>query len=89
MKSNKYGELATKEHLLTGKPITRLEAMVFFGVSDLTKVVYRMRQEGWILNSRYTPYAAAVRRVNDYAVLRPPKNLPIREIQLTEYWLSK
>jgi len=35
------------------------------------------------------PYAAAVVRVNQHAVLEPPPNLPIREIQLTEYQISK
>ena len=89
MRPNRYGELATKEHILSGKPITRLEAIVFFGVSNLTVVIYRIRKEGWTIKSRPTPYAAAVRRVDEYAVLRPPQNLPIREIELTEYWLSK
>jgi hypothetical protein len=35
------------------------------------------------------PFAAAVKRVNELAVVQPPANLPIREIQLTEYWMEK
>jgi hypothetical protein len=90
MKKNRYGNiLAMKEHLLSGNPITRLEAMVLFGIPDLTKPISVLRREGWIIKSRLLPFIAVVKRVNEHAVLQPPKNLPIREIQLTEYWLSK
>jgi hypothetical protein len=90
MKKNKYGNIfAMKEHLLSGNPITRLEAMVLFGIPDLTKPISVLRREGWIIKSRLLPFIAVVKRVNEHAVLQPPKNLPIREIQLTEYWLSK
>jgi len=90
MKNQRYGiAMAVKEHLHSGNPITRLEALVLFGVSNLTDVISEMRKEGWIIESRSVPFAAAVKRVNEYAVLEPPKNLPVREIQLTEYWMSK
>lgn len=90
MKNQKNGILmAVKEHLHSGQPITRLEALIFFGVSNLPEVVSAMRKGGWIIQSRQIPFAAAVKRVNEYAVLEPPKNLPVREIQLTEYWMSK
>ena len=81
--------LAAKEHLLEGKPITRLEAMVLYGLPDLPNVISDMRNQGWTIETRTTPFAAALKRVNEHAVLTPPKNLPIREIQLTEYWLSR
>ena len=90
MKTSKYGyALAVKEHLLAGNPITRLEALILYGLSNLTDVISEMRKTGWIIESRAVPFAAAVKRVNEYAVLTPPNNLPIREIQLTEYWMSK
>ena len=81
--------IAAREHLLEGKPLTRLEAMVLYGVPDLTKLISDMRKQGWTIHSQKIPYAAAARRVNEHATLRPPKNLPVREIQLTEYWVSK
>ena len=90
MKSNRFGmALAAKEHLLEGKPITRLEAMVLYGLPDLTKVISDMRKQGWVIKSRAVPYAAAVKRINEYATLTPPKNLPVKEIQLTDYWMSR
>lgn len=81
--------MGVKEHLHSGKPITGLEAMVLYGVAHLPKVIKDMRQEGWTVHLRPVAYAAAVKRVNEYAVLQPPQNLPVREIQLTEYWMSK
>lgn len=78
-----------KEHLATGHPITRLEAIVIFGVSDLVSTIRHMRNQGWVIQSRLITYAAASKRLNQFAVLQPPANLPVREIMLTEYWISK
>ena len=90
MSTNKNGlSFAVKEHLILGNPITRLEAIILFGVPDLTRLVCYMREQGWVIKSKKIPFATAVKRVNDYALLRPPQNLPTREILLTEYWLSK
>ncbi len=81
--------LAAREHLAAGQPITRLEAMVLYGVANLPDLVKEMRRQGWIVKSRAVPYAAAVTRVNRHAVLQPPANLPTREIRLTEYQVSR
>jgi hypothetical protein len=81
--------LATREHLLSGKPITRIEALVLFGLSNLPELVYEMRKQQFIIKSRKVSYATAMVRINQYAVLTPPANLPIREIMFTEYWVSK
>ncbi|TGT56614.1 hypothetical protein EN813_042410 [Mesorhizobium sp. M00.F.Ca.ET.170.01.1.1] len=80
---------AAKEHLVSGQPLTRLEALVLFGVSNLPELIYEMKGQGWTVKKRNIPYAMAMVRINKYAVLTPPANLPIREIQLTEYWVSK
>jgi hypothetical protein len=90
MKSLKHGlVMAAREHLLKGKPITRLEAIILYGVPDLTKLISDMRKQGWTVQSKKIPYAAAARRVNEHAVLKSPKNLPVKEILLTEYWVSR
>jgi phage gp16-like protein len=81
--------LAAREHLASGQPLTRLEAMILYGVANLPDVVAEMRRQGWLIKSRQTTYAAAMNRVRRYAELTPPKDLPVREIILTEYWLSK
>ena len=90
MKNNNYGlALAAREHLASGHPLTRLEAMIFFGVANLPDVIKELRKQGWVIQSRKIPFAAAVKRVNEVAVLEPPKNLPQREIVITEYWIHK
>ena len=76
---------AAREHLLAGNPLTRLEALVLFGVSNLPELVYEMKRQQIIFKKRNITYAAAMVRINKHAVLKPPQNLPIREILLTEY----
>ena len=88
--SNSNGiALAAREHLLSGQPLTRLEALVLFGLSNLPELVYEMRGQGFKIDTKKVAYAAAMVRINKHAVLKPPANLPIREIQLTEYWVSR
>jgi hypothetical protein len=77
--------LAAREHLVSGNPITRLEAIVLFGLPDLTRLITDVRREGFIVRSKRVPYAAAVARINKHAVLTPPSNLPTKELQLVEY----
>ena len=81
--------VAVKDHLLSGQPITRMEAMVLFGLSNLPEVVYELRQQKFIIKSRKVSYATAMVRINKHALLKPPENLPIRDIMFTEYWVSK
>ena len=90
MRNDKHGlTLAAREHIAEGKPITRLEALVFFGVSNLTDLISELRKQGWVIKSRQVPYALAIKRINEHAVLQPPPNLPVREIIMTEYQLSR
>ena len=90
MTNHRFGlALAAREHLASGQPITRLEALVLYGVANLPDVIKEMRHQGWVIESRQVPYAAAVARINKHAVLKPPGNLPVREIQFTEYWVNK
>lgn len=90
MKALRYGlVMAAKEHLAAGEPITRLEALVLYGISNLPDVVLEMRKQGWVIQSQPVAFAAALARVNRHAQVVPPQNLPAREIQLTEYWVSK
>lgn len=81
--------LAAREHLMSGQPLTRMEALVLFGLSNLPELVYELRQQGFIVKSKKVPYATAMVRINKHAALTPPPNLPIREIMFTEYWVSR
>jgi len=66
-----------------------LEAIILFGVPDLTKLISDLRRDGYIIQTRQIAYAAAVTRVNRHAKLEPPANLPVKEISLTDYWISR
>lgn len=81
--------LAVREHLADGLPLTRLEAITLFGVSNLTTIISSLRREGWQIESQLIPYARAVVRLNKQITFSPPENLPTREILLTEYRLQK
>jgi len=81
--------LAAREHLASGKPLTRLEAIALYGVANLPDVIKKMRRHGWIIKSRNVSYAVALARLNQFTVFQAPKNLPIKEIQFTEYWVTK
>lgn len=86
---NPYGVPATREYLLAGNLITRLEAMVLFAVPDLTKLVADLRREGHEVKRRTVPLSVAIRRANEAATLVPPPALPVRDITLTEYWIEQ
>lgn len=88
-KDRHSGVLAAREHLLSGEPMTRLEAITLFGVPDLTKLISDLRRDGFIVHTRQVSYLVAVTRVNKHAVLQPPANLPVKEITLTDYWVGR
>ena len=81
--------LAVREHFSSGKPLSRLEAMILYGMSDLPKAVNFLRREGWEIKAKKVPYARALVRLNQLVEVKVPGNLPIREIILTEYQLTK
>jgi hypothetical protein len=81
--------LAAREHLASGQPLTRLEAIALYGVANLPDVIKEMRRQGWVIKSRNVSYAVALARLNQVMHFEAPKNLPIKEIQFTEYWMSK
>jgi len=77
--------LALKEHIASGNPVTRLEALVFFGVANLPDTIANLRKDGWVITKTTVSFAKAVNRINKHMVFKAPRDLPIREIQLTEY----
>ena len=90
MTKNGYSSItAAKEHLLEGNPLTRLEALVLFGTVSLPRLVREMRSKGWVIESQPISFAAAIKRMENHAKVEPPRNLPIRELQMTEYWVSR
>ena len=80
--------LAVKEHLLEGNRISYLEASLIFGLQNLTATITTFRREGFIVKKQKVLMTKALRRINEVMICRPPAELPIREVKVTEYWFS-
>lgn len=80
---------AFREHLLAGHRVSLLEAMLLFGVQNPNAELTRMKKNGFLIKSARAPMPKIIRRINEYVVCNVPKNLPHKEIQLIEYWISK
>ena len=90
MTNAKYsGASAMLAHMLDGQPMSNLEAMILFGVANPTAELSSIRRGGHLLQKQNVPYAKILRRINQYCKLQPPANLPVREIMMTEYWISQ
>ena len=74
-----------KEHMIAGNPITKIEALILFGIPSLTAVISDMKKNGYKIEKQWVSYAGVLRRINEVAVLQPPSNLPYKELRLTEY----
>jgi hypothetical protein len=79
---------ALTEHLLSGGEISLIESQLIFGVQSLTAELGRLKKKGFFVRSKKVPMAKAIRRANETCTVRPPLNLPVREILITEYWLE-
>jgi hypothetical protein len=89
-KISSYGNvMALKEHILSGEKISRIEALVLFGVQDLNRELLRMKKSGFILKNTKTTMTKIIIRLNKFSICKPPKDLPTNEIIMNEYWLSK
>jgi|TARA_Y100000294_G_C8560507_1_gene338887 hypothetical protein len=90
MSAVKYGKSsALKEHLLAGNRISFIEASIIFGIGNLWNQMKLIKKDGFIVKSEKVSMAKIMRRLNKYAVCKPPKNLPIKDIVMIEYWISK
>jgi hypothetical protein len=81
--------MALREHMLDGKRVSLLEAMLLFGVQNPNAEFARLKQDGFIVKSEKCAMAKIIRRINEYTQCATPANLPVREIVMTEYWISK
>ena len=86
--SNFSGASALLSHLLDGNRVSQLEAMLLFGVQNPASELTRLREAGHFIQKQRVPLAKILRRMNQYCSVAPPAELPIREITMTEYWIS-
>ncbi len=80
---------ALREYMLNDESITRLEATLMFGTQNLPTSISNLRRNGFVIKSQKIPMITVLRRLQKYCVCKPPSNLPIKEILVTEYWVSR
>ena len=86
--ANYSGAPALLAHMLEGHRVSLLEAMIMFGVQSPNAEFGRMKKAGHLIQRKRVPMAKVLRRMNQYCSVAPPAELPIREITMTEYWIS-
>jgi hypothetical protein len=85
----KYGNvMALKEHIISGNKISRIEALVLFGVQDLNRELLRMKKKGFIIKNSKVTMTKIIVRLNKFSICKPPKNLPTNEVIMNEYWVN-
>jgi hypothetical protein len=90
VKKIKYGKTtALKEYLLKGEKISFIEASLLFGVGNLWNQIRLIKKDGFIIKSKKVSMAKIVKRLNEKILCEPPKNLPVKEIEMIEYWISE
>ena len=80
---------ALLEHMLEGHKISTLEATLLFGVQTPTAEMTNIRRKGFLVKKQIVPMVKVLRRINGYCMCEPPSQLPVREIHMSEYWISK
>ena len=90
MSGAKYqGAMALREHMLGGHRVSLLEAILLFGVQNPNAEFTRMKRDGFLIKSERASMAKIIRRTNEYTICKVPKDLPYKEIYMTEYWVSR
>jgi len=88
-KITKYGNvMALKEHIISGNKISRIEALVLFGVQDLNRELLRMKKKGFIIKNSKVTMTKIIVRLNKFSICKPPKDLPTNEVIMNEYWVN-
>lgn len=89
-KTEKFnGHLALLIEMENGRRISRLESQILFGVQNLTADISQLKRQGYMIKTKKVPMARILKRMNDYCTVIPPKQLPVRDIMVSEYWISK
>ena len=83
------GNVALEEYVLKGNRISILEGVLYFGVSNPYEAIRRLKQKGFIIKKSPVTMAKILTRINKQLKVDHFKNLPISDINMHEWWLSK
>lgn len=87
-KTNFKPKDALTEYLLSGGEISLIEAQIIFGIQNLNAEITRLRNSGFFIKRKRVPMAKVIRRANETCTVKPPSQLPVREILVMEYWVE-
>ena len=80
-----FGRVAVEEHLRKGLPLTRLEAIVLYGVNDLTGRISKLKVDGMKIERKVITMEAAFKRLQTVTKCKPLARTPIKDIMTSEY----
>ena len=86
----KYGNSeALLEYMLNGKNVSILEAILYFGVQSPNRAFTSFKRKGFLVKKKSASMAKVIVRINKNLKCDTPKNLPIKDINMSEYYISK
>ena len=86
----KYGNTAAlREYMLKGNRVSRIESLIIFGVQNFTAVLSTFKNDGFIIKKEVVTMARIIRRTNQFITLSSPKDLPTKDILMSEWWISE
>ena len=62
--------------------------MLLFGAQNPAADIKRMKSDGYLIGKQKVAMAKVIARINNFASVVPPAELPVREILVTEYWIK-
>ena len=77
------------EYMLDGGTVSILEAILYFGVQSPNRAFTQFKRKGFIVKKKSVSMAKVMVRLNKNIKCNTPKNLPIRDIIMSEYYISK
>ena len=92
MNKNVYinkGNVALEEYVLKGNRISILEGVLYFGVSNPYEAIRRLKKKGFVIKKSLVTMARILTRINKQLKCEHFPNLPVSDITMHEWWLSK
>jgi len=75
--------------MLNGKNVSILEAILYFGVQSPNRAFTSFKRKGFLVKKKSASMAKVIVRINKNLKCDTPKNLPIKDINMSEYYISK
>ena len=86
----RYGNVsALTEYMIEGNRVSRIESLLMFWVQNLPEAIKAVKKKGFVVKKTQITMAKILRRLNKDLSCEAPKNLPIRDIIMSEWWISK